>query len=240
MAKVADKITVLRDGASVTTVDRDAEQAKEANIIRSMVGRPLHDRFPARDAVIGETVLEVKNWTAFHPIHTHRKIVDDVSFKVRRGEVVGIAGLMGAGRTELAMSLFGRSYGEGISGEVLIDGKPADTSTVARAIASGLCYATEDRKTYGLILEDSVRRNIPLANLEGISRNGIVNDNEEMAVATRYRAAAAHQEHDRRAEDAQSVRRQSAESGALQMAICRPGSADPRRADARHRCRREI
>jgi putative multiple sugar transport system ATP-binding protein len=187
VAKVADKITVLRDGASVTTVDRDAELATEANIIRSMVGRPLHDRFPARDAVIGEIVLEVRNWTAFHPIHTHRKVVDDVSFKVRRGEVVGIAGLMGAGRTELAMSLFGRTYGEASSGEVLIDGKPADTSTVARAIASGLCYATEDRKTYGLILEDSVRRNIPLANLAGISRNGIINDNEEMAVATRYR-----------------------------------------------------
>jgi putative multiple sugar transport system ATP-binding protein len=187
VAKVADKITVLRDGTSVTTVDRGAERASEANIIRYMVGRPIDDRFPARDVPIGETVLEVTNWTVHHPIHTHRKVVDDVSFKVRRGEVVGIAGLMGAGRTELAMSIFGRSYGEGISGKVLIAGKPADTSTVARAIDAGLCYATEDRKTFGLILDESVRRNIPLANLEGISRRGVIDDNEEMAVATRYR-----------------------------------------------------
>jgi putative multiple sugar transport system ATP-binding protein len=94
---------------------------------------------------------------------------------------------MGAGRTELTMSIFGRSYGEDISGEVLIKGKRADTSTVARAIAAGLCYATEDRKTFGLILDESVRRNIPLAKLGGISRLGIINDNEELAVATRYR-----------------------------------------------------
>lgn len=187
VAKVADKITVLRDGTSVVTVDRGAEQAREANIIRSMVGRPINDRFPPRDVTLGDTVFEVRNWTVHHPIHTARKMVDNASFKVRRGEVVGISGLMGSGRTELAMSMFGRTYGEGISGEILIEGKPANTSTVARAIASGMCYATEDRKTYGLILEDSIRRNIPLANLEGISRAGVVNDNEEMAVARRYR-----------------------------------------------------
>ncbi len=187
VAKVADKITVLRDGVSVTTVDRGAEQAEEANIIRYMVGRPLSDRFPSRDVTLGETVFEVRDWTAFHPIHSHRKIVDNVSFKVRRGEIVGIAGLMGAGRTELAMSLFGRSYGENISGTVLIDGKPADTSTAHRAIAAGLCYATEDRKTFGLILDESIRRNIPLANLAGISHGGIIDDNQELTVATRYR-----------------------------------------------------
>ncbi len=167
VGKVADKITVLRDGASVTTVDGGAAEASEADIIRYMVGRPLQDRFPPRTPTLGETVFEVKHWTAFHPIHAHRKIVDDVSFKVRRGEVVGIAGLMGAGRTELAMSLFGRSYGERITGEALIDGKPVDLSTVTRAIDAGLCYVTEDRKTYGLVLDDSIRRNIPLAHLTG-------------------------------------------------------------------------
>ncbi len=188
VSKVADKITVLRDGASVSTKDSNGTPVSEAEIIRDMVGRPLHDRFPPRrNAPIGEIVLEVRDWTVHHPIHAHRKVVDNAGFCVRRGEVVGIAGLMGAGRTELAMSLFGRTYGANISGTVLIDGKPADTSTVTRAIASGLCYATEDRKTYGLVLDETIRRNIPLAHLRGISRNGIVNDNEEMAVATRYR-----------------------------------------------------
>jgi putative multiple sugar transport system ATP-binding protein len=187
VSKVADKITVLRDGASVSVADTHVRAVSEAEIIRDMVGRPLRDRFPPRQAVIGETVLEVRNWTVHHPIHIRRKVVDNVSFKVARGEVVGIAGLMGAGRTELTMSLFGRSYGEGISGEVLINGKPADTSTVSRAIAAGLCYATEDRKTFGLILDESVRRNIPLAKLEGISRLGVIDDNQELAVATRYR-----------------------------------------------------
>jgi putative multiple sugar transport system ATP-binding protein len=187
VAKVADKITVLRDGGSIVTVDRGSDGASEANIIRSMVGRPLNDRFPDRNAVLGETLLEVRNWTAYHPIHSHRKIVDNVSFKVRSGEVLGIAGLMGAGRTELTMSLFGRSYGERATGEVLIGGRPADTSTVSRAIAAGLCYATEDRKTFGLILDDTIRHNIPLACLEGISERGIVDENAELTVATRYR-----------------------------------------------------
>jgi putative multiple sugar transport system ATP-binding protein len=187
VSKVADKITVLRDGASVATIDCSAAQVSEAEIVRNMVGRPITDRFPARHVEIGETVLEVKDWTVYHPIHTHRKVVDNVSFKVRRGEVVGVAGLMGAGRTELAMSIFGRSYGEAISGTVLMNGKPVDTSTVTRAIDAGICYATEDRKTFGLVLDDSIRRNIPLAHLEGISSGGVVDDNKELTVATRYR-----------------------------------------------------
>lgn len=187
VSKVADKITVLRDGASVTTIDCSAQEAREADIVRSMVGRPITDRFPPRDVKIGDTALEVRNWTAYHPIHTHRKVVDNASFKVAHGEVVGIAGLMGAGRTELAMSVFGRSYGVGISGTVLMNGKPVDTSTVARAVEAGLCYVTEDRKTFGLVLEDTIRRNIPLAHLQGISSRGVVDDNKELEVATRYR-----------------------------------------------------
>jgi putative multiple sugar transport system ATP-binding protein len=185
--KVADKITVLRDGASIRTVDKRAQEFAEADIIRAMVGRPLGDRFPARTPKIGETVLEVRNWTAFHPVHAERKVVDNISFKVARGEVVGIAGLMGAGRTELAMSLFGRTYGQGISGTALIDGKPVDTSTVGRAIKAGLCYVTEDRKTYGLVLIDSIRHNIPLAHLKGIASAGVVDSNREAGVADRYR-----------------------------------------------------
>jgi putative multiple sugar transport system ATP-binding protein len=185
--KVADKITVLRDGTSVRTLDCRKSEANEAEVIRAMVGRPLRDRFPARDVQKGETILEVRNWTAHHPVHAERKIVDNVSFTVAAGEVVGIAGLMGAGRTELAMSLFGRSHGQKISGEALINGKPADVSTVSRAIKAGLCYVTEDRKTYGLILIDSIRRNVSLANLPGIAAGGVIDRNKEVAVASRYR-----------------------------------------------------
>jgi putative multiple sugar transport system ATP-binding protein len=185
--KVADKITVLRDGTSVKTLDCRKGEASEAEVIRAMVGRPLGDRFPARDVKTGETIFEVRNWTAHHPIHDERKIVNNVSFKVAAGEVVGIAGLMGAGRTELAMSLFGRSHGQKISGDALINGKPADVSTVSRAIKAGLCYVTEDRKTYGLVLNDPIRRNISLANLKGVAAGGVIDRNKEVAVARRYR-----------------------------------------------------
>ena len=187
IAKVADTITVLRDGSAVSTLDCGTGTISENDIIRDMVGRSLTDRFPPREPKIGETVLEVSNWTAHHPIHSDRKVVDDVSLHVKRGEVVGIAGLMGAGRTELAMSLFGRAYGVNISGEVKIDGRKVDVSTISRAIDNGLCYVTEDRKTYGLVLEETIRRNIPLANLPGVA-NGIVLDSEkETAVARDYR-----------------------------------------------------
>lgn len=187
ISKVADTITVLRDGGVVSNLDCATGAVSEEDIIRDMVGRNLEDRFPQRDPQIGETILEVSNWTVHHPLHADRKVVDDVSFHVRRGEVVGIAGLMGAGRTELAMSLFGRSYGTRISGEVRINGELADVSTVARAIGNGLCYATEDRKTYGLILDEPIRRNIPLANLLGISDGIVVDEGRELAVAGDYR-----------------------------------------------------
>ncbi|MDZ5699626.1 multiple monosaccharide ABC transporter ATP-binding protein [Chelativorans sp. M5D2P16] len=187
VSKVADTITVLRDGQAVSTLDCRGDVISEDHIIRDMVGRSLSDRYPPRDPQIGETVFEVRNWTVHHPVHTERKVVDNVDLTVKRGEVVGIAGLMGAGRTELAMSLFGRSYGRDITGEVRIGGKPADVSTIRRAIGAGLAYVTEDRKTYGLVLEDTIRRNIPLANLEAVSAGGIVDENREAAVAEEYR-----------------------------------------------------
>ncbi|MCR4266999.1 multiple monosaccharide ABC transporter ATP-binding protein [Nitratireductor sp. ZSWI3] len=187
VSKVADTITVLRDGSTVSTLDCRRNAVSEDHIIRDMVGRSLSDRYPPRDPKIGDTVFEVRNWTVHHPVHSERKVVDDVCLTVRRGEVVGIAGLMGAGRTELAMSLFGRSYGVNISGEALIGGKPADLSTVRRAVAAGLAYATEDRKTYGLILEDTIRRNVPLANLEAIASRSVVDERREAEVAEEYR-----------------------------------------------------
>ncbi|MCD7058947.1 multiple monosaccharide ABC transporter ATP-binding protein [Pelagibacterium xiamenense] len=191
ISQVADRITVLRDGATVSTMDCHAREISEGDIVRDMVGRSLSDRFPKRDHEVGETLLEVRNWTAHHPIHTDRKIVDDVSFEVKAGEVVGIAGLMGAGRTELAMSLFGKSYGDRISGEVYLRGQKVDVSTVEKAIASGICYATEDRKQYGLVLDQTIRRNIPLANLKGVANGVVVDDHKERIVAEEYRKALA-------------------------------------------------
>src|SRR5690606_33472362 len=104
-----------------------------SRIIRSMVGRPLDNLFPDHEPKIGEEKFRVENWTVFHPVDGSRKVVDDVSFSVRAGEIVGFAGLMGAGRTELAMSIFGRSYGQQISGKVFLDGKPISTRTVQEA-----------------------------------------------------------------------------------------------------------
>jgi len=187
ITKVADRITVLRDGATVSTLDCHESAISEDDIVRDMVGRALKDQFPPRDVMIGETLLDLRNWTAFHPIHDGRKVVDDVSFSVRAGEIVGIAGLMGAGRTELAMSIFGRSYGSRISGEVLIRGRPVDVSSVPKAIRAGLCYATEDRKTYGLVLINDIRQNIPLANLKGVANGLVVDSRREREVAQSYR-----------------------------------------------------
>ena len=187
ISKVADTITVIRDGAAVSRLDCRTG-ISEGDIIRDMVGRSLDDRYPPKvDTATPEVAMEVKGWCVTHPLHADRQVVKDVSFHVRKGEVVGIAGLMGAGRTELAMSLFGRSYGTQITGEVQINGRPADLSTVRRAINAGLAYATEDRKTYGLVLDDTIRRNVPLAHLAGVSDGMVVNRTREAEVAARYR-----------------------------------------------------
>lgn len=187
ISQVADRITVLRDGATVSTLDCRASAISEDDIVRDMVGRSLSDRFPPRSPSVNGVLLEVRNWTVHHPVYSDRKVVDDVSFTVRAGEVVGIAGLMGAGRTELAMSLFGRSYGDRISGEVRLDGTPVDVSTVGRAIGAGICYATEDRKQFGLVLDQPIRTNVPLANLGGIADGIIIDAHKEREVAERFR-----------------------------------------------------
>jgi putative multiple sugar transport system ATP-binding protein len=184
--KVADRITVLRDGMAVDTLDTSTAKISEDRIIKAMVGRELSDRYPTRHAIIGEPVLEVRNWNVFHPLHSDRQVIKNVDLTVRAGEVVGIAGLMGSGRTELAMSLFGRAYGQRITGEVRIKGKLADTSSIPKAMAVGMAYATEDRKTYGLVLIDHVKHNITLANLPGVSRQAVIDDLEELRVANRF------------------------------------------------------
>jgi putative multiple sugar transport system ATP-binding protein len=185
IGRVADRITVIRDGASVSTLNR--EDISEDRIIRDMVGRDMAHRYPARVANPGEVLLQVQDWNVWHPEQAGRQMIKNVSLTVRRGEIVGIAGLMGTGRTELAMSLFGRSYGKNILGEVYIGGKLADCSSVTSAIAAGLSYVTEDRKSLGLILEEPILRNISLANLEGIATRGVLNARREAQVADGYR-----------------------------------------------------
>ena len=185
--KVADSITILRDGATIETLDARKENISENRIIRGMVGRDITHRFPPRDSKIGEVIFEIRDWNAYHPLHADRKVSNNVNINVRKGEVVGIAGLMGAGRTELAMSIFGRSYGIRISGTAYRHGKEVDISTIDKAISNGIAYATEDRKAYGLILIQEIKSNITLANLEEISDSGVINEPKELTVTREYR-----------------------------------------------------
>ena len=185
---VADKITVIRDGSTIETMDKKVDDFSENRIIRGMVGRELSNRFPARENVkIGDVCMEVKNWTVHHPLTPAKKVVDDVSFYVRRGEVVGISGLMGAGRTELAMSLFGRSYGTGISGTLRMNGKEVHLKNVRQAIDHKLAYVTEDRKGNGLILSNPIYTNTSLAKMDEVSRFGVIDKLKEVQVAEDYR-----------------------------------------------------
>lgn len=185
VGKVADRITVLRDGATIETLDK--QDISEDKIVTLMVGRQLADRYPQRVPNIGEVVFEVKDWVVHHHVHSDRTVVNGIALNVRKGEVVGIAGLMGAGRTEFAMSVFGKAYGSKISGEVFIKGKKADVSTIGRAIDNGIAYVTEDRKTYGLNLIDHIKHNTTIVNLEGVSSNGVLDDMTELKVANEYR-----------------------------------------------------
>ncbi len=183
---VADKITIIRDGATIETLD-NSEEIKEERIIKGMVGRTLTDRFPKREKVsIGETNLEVKNWTVFHPLYTERKVVDNVSLHVRKGEVVGIAGLMGAGRTELALSIFGKSYGVDISGTLMLNGQEVKLNNSRQAIEKKLAYITEDRKGDGLVLSNPIRVNTTLASMNKVSKNNVIDSHLEVAAANMY------------------------------------------------------
>lgn len=188
ISRVADRITVLRDGRTVDTLDCRAGPVEEDRIIRRMVDRDMEHRYPKRTPTIGEPILTVSDWSVYHPEHSARQVIRDVGLTLRRGEVLGIAGLMGAGRTELAMSLFGRSWGQKISGRVEIEGAAADLSTVRRAIDAGLAYVTEDRKHLGLLLAEDIRKNITLANLPGVAPGRVIDDGAELKVAQEYRA----------------------------------------------------
>ena len=184
---VADKITVIRDGSTIETLVKGKDDITESRIIKGMVGREIADRFPKREPKIGEVLMEVKNWTVHHPLYSDRKVVDNVNLNVKKGEVVGISGLMGAGRTELAMSLFGKSYGSNISGELYINGKKVQLNTVQEAIKNHLAYVTEDRKGNGLILSNPIKINTTLANLDAISRHTVIDKDKEYNVAVDYK-----------------------------------------------------
>ncbi len=188
VAYVADDITVIRDGKTIETMHKGTDDISEDRIIRGMVGREISDRFPKREGVeIGEVAMEVSDWNVFHPLYREKKVVDGVSLQVRRGEVVGISGLMGAGRTELAMSIFGHSYGANISGELKLNGRAVKLNSVHDAIQHGMAYVTEDRKVNGLILSNPIRVNTTLANLPGVSAGIVIDPDKEYAVADDYR-----------------------------------------------------
>ncbi|MFZ5962376.1 multiple monosaccharide ABC transporter ATP-binding protein [Thalassococcus sp. BH17M4-6] len=185
--RVADTVTVIRDGHAVSSFDAAGQGITEDRIVRDMVGRSMENRYPSRTPDIGKTILRVADWSVYHPEHDDRQVIRNVGFDVRAGEVVGIAGLMGAGRTELAMSIFGQSWGQNISGTVEMHGTPVDVSDVSRAIKAGLAYVTEDRKSLGLILDDTITRNITLANLPQVANGAVLNERREAQVAEKYR-----------------------------------------------------
>ena len=188
VAYVADKITVIRDGSTIETMDKKTTEISEDRIIQGMVGREITDRFPKRhDVKIGDINMEVDNWTVYHPLYPERKVVDDVSINVRKGEVVGIYGLMGAGRTELAMSIFGQSYGTGITGTLKLNGKEVTLKNPQEAIKNKIAYVTEDRKGNGLVLTNPIKINTTLANLDSISKHKVIDKDKEYQVAEKYR-----------------------------------------------------
>ena len=218
IASIADSTTVIRDGATIETIDMHADAAGPGlqepvdgvqesagavvvggdrehsaaltrRIIRGMVGRDMENMYPERKAEIGEEVFRIEDWQVRHPTQPERMVVRDASMNVRAGEVVGVAGLMGAGRTELAMSVFGQSYGRDIRGSVHMHGRPVRIRNVAEAIRHGIAYVSEDRKRYGLNLIQDIRHNVTAAALDKVAPKGFINTNEEIAVAERYRTS---------------------------------------------------
>ena len=185
---VADKITVLRDGSTIETIDNIGRDIDEYRIIRGMVGREITDRYPKRVPNISDELgLSVKDWSVNHPVYTEKCVVNNVSFNVRKGEIVGFSGLQGAGRTELARSIFGRSYGTAITGKLEVNGKEVKLKNEREAIVAGIAYLTEDRKENGLVLIDTIARNNTMARLEKVCRHGIIDVNKENIVAEEYK-----------------------------------------------------
>lgn len=187
--EVADSVTVLRDGKTICTLDASKGEINENSLIKNMVGREIENIYPKKvERQFGEIVLEVKSWNAYDP-NIGRDILKDVNFHVKKGEIVGIAGLMGSGRTEFALSLFGNPDGYKLSGDLFIMGNQKRFNLPEDAIRAGLAYVTEDRKGDGLVLIQDVKQNITLANLKEISRRGVLNQNAEVQVANEYKSS---------------------------------------------------
>lgn len=188
VAYAADNITVLRDGATIETIPNPAHSIDENRIIKGMVGREMNDRFPEREhRVSGQIGLAVEDWNVYHPVYEEKKMCDRINFYVKKGEIVGFAGLQGAGRTELAMSVFGQSYGQKITGTLLINGRKMVLKTEKEAIQAGIAYVTEDRKGNGLILAQPIRVNTTLARTGKVSRRGVFDEDKEKMIAEEYR-----------------------------------------------------
>ena len=185
--QIADAVTIIRDGATIETLYKGIDEFTQDRVIKGMVGREMTDRYPKRTPEIGEIAFEVHNWNVFNPLFTEKKVIDDASFNVRKGEILGFAGLMGSGRTELAMSVFGKAYCKDISGTIIKDGKEVTFANTADAINNGVIYLTEDRKGAGLNAIDDIRHNITIANMQAISKNRVINENEEIKIANDFR-----------------------------------------------------
>lgn len=186
---IADTVTVLRDGQTVCTLDAAKGEVSEPVLIKHMVGREIENIYPKRDHKRSDEVaLEVRNWSA-HSQALGRDVLKDVNFNVKKGEIVGFAGLMGSGRTELALSLFGNPTGFQVKGDLFIKGEKADFKRPEDAIDAGLAYVTEDRKAKGLILIQDVKQNITLANLQEVAQRGVIDGNAEVKVANDYRVS---------------------------------------------------
>ena len=185
--QISDRITVLRDGETVCTLDKKTDEVNERVLIKHMVGREIENIYPPSTSKHEPNViLDVKNWTVYDP-NLGKTILTDVSFQVRRGEIVGVAGLMGAGRTELALSLFGNPYGYHLQGELYFKGQPRRYHHPRQTILDGLAYVSEDRKAKGLILIQDIKQNITLANLQVLKEKGVINRNLEITMAKEYK-----------------------------------------------------
>lgn len=180
---LADSITVLRDGHTVATLDR--KETDDDRVVSLMVGRELTERYPRVEHTPAETVLEVRNYNVWHPEKRHQKVIKDANFTLCKGEILGIAGLMGAGRTELVSSLFG-AYGGRASGEIIVEGKPVRIRSVADAIKAGIALVSEDRKRQGLVMGMDVKTNTTMATMGKVSKSGIINENEEIKWGLKY------------------------------------------------------
>ncbi len=184
---IADQATVLRDGKTICTLDASNGEISENMIIKNMVGRDIDDIYPKRpDKKIGETILELNDWSAYST-ELARHVLKDIDFHVKKGEIVGIAGLMGSGRTELALSVFGNPKNYKLEGQLKVSGVEKTFKHTSDAIKSGIAYVTEDRKGDGLFLIQDIKNNITAANLNEVADKGIINENEEVKRATEYK-----------------------------------------------------